>query len=149
MKVKLEKTIKAGIREVWAAFDNPDNMVHWQPTLESWNHKHGQPGHPDSVAELVYNENGRIVTVTETVTERREPDFLAGTYESSWGKTLIVNHFSAIDDSNTQWVMYSNMAFKGFMKLLTIFVGGSIRKRNEADMDRFVQFVETGTASQT
>ena len=147
MKVKIEKTINAGLQDVWSAFDNPNNLARWQPTLESYEHKYGEPGQPDSVAELVYNENGRKITITETVTERRQPDFLAGTYESNWGKALIVNHFEAIDASRTRWVMYSNMAFKGIMKLLSLFVGGSIRKRNERDMNRFVEFVETADAS--
>lgn len=149
MKVKIEKTINAGIQDVWDAFENMDNLVNWQPTLQSCEHKHGQPGQPDSVAELHYLEKGRNITITRTVAERREPDFQAGTYESGWGKALVVNHFSAIDASKTRWVMYSNMAFKGIMKVFSIFVASSIRKRNEEDMERFVRFVEGRPVSQT
>ena len=147
MKVHIEKTINANIKKVWAVMDDPDNLTRWQPTLESWTHKYGEPGQPDSVSELVYDENGRKVTMTETVTERREPDFLAGTYESNWGKTLIVNTFKAVDDERTKWDLYSNTSFKGMMRFFAIFFAGSIRKRTEADMSRFVEFVESGSVS--
>jgi hypothetical protein len=146
MKFSIEKTIDARLHDVWKAFDNPDNLSRWQPTLESWMHKHGTPGQPDSIAELIYNENGRKATMTQTVTERRQPDFLAGTHESARGKALIVNHFKSIDDSTTKWIRYSNMVFKSFMKIMSVFVGGQIRKRNENDMDRFKKFVETESA---
>ena len=149
MKVHIEKTINADIKRVWAVMDNPDNLSRWQPTLESWTHKFGEPGQPDSVAELVYNENGRKIIMTETVTERRKPDFLAGTYETNWGKTLIVNTFEALSDGKTKWDLYSNSSFKGMMKIFSIFFAGSIRKRTEADMSRFVAFVENGPVSQS
>lgn len=145
MKFNIEKTINASLQDVWSAFDNPDNMYQWQPTLESYEHRHGVPGQPDSVAELTYNEERGKVVLTETVSERREPDFMAGTYESEWARILIVNHFEAIDESTTRWIMYSNMAFKGFMKVMALFMGSSIRKRNDADMERFKNFVEKGS----
>lgn len=142
LKIRIETIISAGLAEVWRAFDDPDNLGRWQPTLASCTHKFGKPGQPDAVTELQYNENGKQVTITETITERRQPVFLAATYDSAWGKTLTVNHFEAIDDSTTRWVVYSNIAFKGFMKLASVFVAGSIQKRNDADMQRFKHYVE-------
>lgn len=76
MKMKYEAQIKAGRDLVWATFDNPDNISRWQPTLKSFVHQAGQPG---SVSELIYDENGRKVVMTETVTERREPQLPAET----------------------------------------------------------------------
>jgi hypothetical protein len=79
----------------------------------------------------------------ETVTERREPDFIAGTRESAMGKTVIVNHFAALGDGQTRWSMYANHTFGGIYKLLGIFFAGSIRKRNEEIMDNFKLYTET------
>ena len=143
MKLNCEQVIKADRRTVWAAFDNPHNMRKWQPTLESFMHKSGVPGQPGSVSELVYDEKGRKVIMTETVTERREPDFLAGTYESPWGKTLIVNHFEAVDEHTTRWSAWCNFTFRGLMRFMAPFIAGSIRRRTEADMRRFRQLVES------
>jgi uncharacterized protein YndB with AHSA1/START domain len=147
MKMKYEAIIDANRDFVWAEFDDPDNLQRWQPTLRSVTHKSGQPGQPGAVSELVYDENGKEIVMTETVTERRQPDFLAGCYDNAWAKTLIVNHFEAIDDNTTRFVSYSNMIFKGMMKVLSLFVARSIRERVEADMHRFKLFVETEAAN--
>ncbi|MGB5739015.1 MAG: SRPBCC family protein, partial [Woeseia sp.] len=102
MKYKTEVIINAPRERVWAEFDNPDNMARWQPTLESFVHRSGTPGQPGAVSELIYNENGRKVVMIETINERREPDFLAGIYESNFGTTTIVNQFEELGDSQTK-----------------------------------------------
>ncbi len=147
MKMKYEAEIQASRDFVWATFDNPDNLSRWQPTLESFTHQAGEPGQPGAVSELVYNENGKKITMTETVTERRKPQFMAGIYDNAWATTLIVNHFEEIDDNTTRFISYSNMNFKGIMKIMSLFVGKSIRARAEADLHRFKLLVETEAAS--
>ena len=146
MKFRHEIVIDADQDSVWAAFDDPGNMQARQPTLESFTRKSGMDGHPGAVAELVYNENGRKVTLLETVTERREPHFMAGTYESDAGNSLIVNHFEDTGDGRTRWTMYGNHSFKGIFRFLSLFFAGSIRKRNEDMMNNFKLFAETRQA---
>lgn len=146
MKMNYEAVIRASRDRVWATFDNPDNLSRWQPTLESFTHQSGIPGHPGAMSELVYDENGKKITMTETVVERREPAFLAGTYDNAWATTLVVNHFEAIDQNTTRFTAYTNIRFKGIMKIMSLFVARSIRARAEADLDRFKLLVETDTA---
>lgn len=146
MKMKHQQIIDASPDFVWAMFDNPDNLSRWQPTLKSFTHKSGEPGQPGAVSELVYDENGKKVVMTETVTERRKPHFMAGTYDNARANSLIVNHFEAIDDETTRFVCYSNMHFKGIMKIMSLFVANSIRKRVEADLNRFKLLVESEAA---
>lgn len=146
MKFRHEIIIDADPQRVWAAFDNTGNMKAWQPTLESFTRKSGEDGQPGAVAELVYHENGRKVTLVETITERREPHFIAGIYESDAGNALIVNHFEDAGDGCTRWTMYGNHTFRGIFRLLGLFVAGSIRKRNEAMMNNFKLFAETQEA---
>ena len=109
MKLKYETVIDASLETVWAAFDNPDNMSRWQQNLESFSHISGEPGQPGAVSELVYDEKGKKLILKETITERREPYFLAGTYESPVATTLVVNHFEAIDENSTRWTSWSNL----------------------------------------
>jgi uncharacterized protein YndB with AHSA1/START domain len=146
MKMKHERIIRAGRNLVWAKFDDPGNLSRWQPTLESFTQVAGKPGQPGAVAQLVYNEKGKRVVMTETVTERRQPHFLAGTYESAWASSLVVNHFEEIDENTTRLVSYSNMKFKGIMRVMALFAAKSIRDRVEADLNRFKLLVETEAA---
>jgi len=148
MKLKFELTIDANRDKVWAAFDNPDNMTKWQPSLAPFTPVSGIPGQPDSVSKLVYKENGKQIVMTETITERRKPDFMAGVYETDFGKSLVVNRFEAIDENTTRWLSWCNFSFKGVMRFMSLFLAGSIRKRTEADMGRFKLLVETENASE-
>ncbi len=146
MKIRVEAEIRASRDFVWAVFDNPDNLPRWQPTLESFTHQTGEAGQPRVSSELVYNENGKKITMIETVTERRKPQFMAGIYESARTTSLIVIHLEEIDDNTTRFVSYTNMKFKGIMRILSLFVGNSVRIRAEADLNRFKLLVETDAA---
>lgn len=146
MKLQTQVLIDADLESVWRAFDNPDNISRWQTNLKSFTHKSGEPGQPGAVSELLYDENGRDVLLTETITERRDPDFLAGTYESNWGTTVIVNHFEKMGGQQTRWVSYSRHSFKGIMRFLAIFMRKTICKRLDDDMQRFKLFVESQAA---
>ncbi|MGB5353372.1 MAG: SRPBCC family protein [Woeseia sp.] len=146
MKYKTEVIINAPRERVWAEFDNPDNMTRWQPTLESFVHRSGTPGQPGAVSELIYNENGRTVVMIETINERREPDFLAGIYESNFGTTTIVNQFEELGDSQTKWTVWCNFRFRGFMKLVAFFVSKSIRDRTDCDLQRFKELAESSSS---
>jgi hypothetical protein len=78
-----------------------------------------------------------------TVTERREPDFIAGTYESATSKAIIVNQFEDVGEGQTRWSMYANHTFKGIYKLLSVFFGSTIRKNHEEIMNNFKLYTET------
>jgi len=146
MKHKTEILIDADRATVWRIFDDPDNMTAWQPTLTSFTHKSGTPGQPDAVSELVYDENDREVVMTETITARREPDFLGGIYESRWATVVIFNHFEQTDAGQTRWVFSANYKFKGLMKIMAFFMRKSICSRSDTDMNRFKLLVETQLA---
>lgn len=147
MKLNLEQTIHADLQTVWSAFNNSANKGRWQQNFESLTHKSGSRGQPGAVSELIFNEGKKKIVLKETITERRDPDFLACTYESSQGKTIIVNHFSAIDNTSTRWFSWCNFTFSGPMKFTAFFIAGSIEKRIAADMQRFKLLVETDEAN--
>lgn len=146
VKLNFEQIIDADLTTVWAAFVDPDNMGRWQQNFESHTHKSGVRGQPGATAELVFKDGKKKTILRETITERREPDFLAGSYESANGTTMIVNHFESIDATTTRWTSWCNFSFKGMMKIMAVFVAGSIRKRTEGDMQRFKLLVETSEA---
>lgn len=146
MKHKAEIVIDAGRDAVWKMFDSTENMTRWQPTLKSFTHVSGVPGQPDAVSELVYDENGREIKMIETITARREPEFLGGTYDSDFGSVVIINRFEDLGHGRTRWASHSNHTFKGVMKILALFARRSICRRLDADMNRFKLMVETELA---
>jgi uncharacterized protein YndB with AHSA1/START domain len=149
MKRRNEIVIDADRETVWQSFCNPGNRSRWQPTLKSVTHRSGTPGEPGQVAELVYVENGREVVMTETLTEKRRPDFMAGTYETAHGHATVVNHFEAIGATQTRWTVYFYHRFKGIMRLMGPLFRKSVNARTEDRMQRFRRLVETGPAGRS
>jgi len=146
MKLNFEQKIDASLETVWAAFNTSSNKERWQQNFESYKHSTGDPGRPGAISELEFNENGKIMTVNETITECREPVFLSASYKSKYASTIIVNHFESIGEDKTRWTSWCNFSFKGFMKIMALFIAGTIRKRTEDDMHRFKLMVETDEA---
>ena len=146
MKAKFEGIVDADRNAVWDAFDNPDNISKWQTTLKSITHKSGTPGEVGAITELVYDENGRKLVITETITERLQPAFMAGIYATKGSKSLIVNYFETIGDDKTRWVSHANHNFSGFMKLVSLFIRKTICDRTKNDMQRFKLLVESQRA---
>lgn len=146
MKLNFEQTIDASLETIWAAFNNSANKGRWQQNFEAYKHTTGDPGQSGAISELTFNENGKMMIVNETITECREPDFLSASYESKYASTIIVNHFESIDENTTRWTSWCNFTFKGFMKIMALFIAGTIRKRTEDDMHRFKLMVETDEA---
>jgi uncharacterized protein YndB with AHSA1/START domain len=146
MKLNYEIEIDAGIDFVWGAFTNPENMGRWMHNFETFTPKSGEPGQPGATAKVVFNENGKRVEMLETITERRDPDFLAANYETEHGTTIIVNHFEAIDEDHTRWSSWCRFTFTGFMRFMSLFISGAIRKRTESDLQRFKLMVESDLA---
>jgi hypothetical protein len=146
MKLNFEQTIDAGLDTVWAAFNNAANKGRWQKNFASYTHKSGDPGQPGAFSELIFNENGKLLVVNETILECRAPDFLSASYDSKHATTIIVNHFQSVDKNTTGWTSWCNFTFKGFMKIMALFLAGTIRKRTEDDMHRFKLLVETDEA---
>ena len=146
MKLNFEIEIDAGKDVVWEAFTDPANMARWVQNFESFTPKSGEPGQPGATAEVAFDENGKRVVMLETITERRDPDFLAGTYDTEHGRTVIVNHFESIDANHTRWTSWCRFSLTGFMRLISLFVGRMVRKRTEGDMQRFKLMVESDLA---
>lgn len=146
MKLRNQITIDADPETVWQLFEDRDTLPRWQPTLRSLRHRGGPKGEPGQVTELVYEEKGREVVMTETLTEKRSPDFIAGLYESDWGHATIVNHFEAVEDGRTRWTMYANHDFKGIGGFMSFLFRRSISARTEDWMQRFKLLVETSAA---
>ena len=149
MKLNFEQTIDASLRTVWAAFNTSSNKRRWQQNFESYTHKSGDPGQSGAISELIYNENGKMIVISELITELRKPTFLSAVYESKYATTIIVNHFKSIDGNTTRWTAWCNFTFKGFMKIMALFIAATIRKRTEDDMHRFKLLVETDEAGRT
>lgn len=141
MKYTCEVTINRPRPDVVALFDNPDHMKVWQEGLQSFEHISGEAGHPGAKSRLVYDMNGRVIEMTETIIKRNLPDEFTGTYDAE-GVHNIVENFFHDEGSNTRWTMVSDFQFSGFMAVASIFMRPIFRRQTMRIMNSFKRFAE-------
>ncbi len=144
MRMTVEVTLDKSRQEVWKAFDSPANMRKWQPTLKSFEPVSGTPGQVGAVSRLTYDENGRSIVLTETITLRQELVAFAGMYDSGHAVNTVQNSFTEVAPGRTKWVMEADLLFRGFLKLMAPFIRGTIEKRMRTDVERFKTLLEAG-----
>jgi hypothetical protein len=143
MKFILELPIHRSRAEVWKAFDNPENMKKWQPTLHSFERISGIQGQPGAVSRLTYEENGRQFTLIEKVTYREEPERLDGVYENDFADNIVRNTFSEQSNNQTLWRVETEYKFKTLiMRILGPIMKKNFVVRTQRDMERFKEMVK-------
>jgi hypothetical protein len=143
MKYTCELNINIPRKKVIELFDNPDNLKKWQPELVSFEHMSGEPGQVGAKSKLRYKMGKREVDMIETITVRNLPDEFSGSYEAKGVFNTFINKFEAIDENTTRWWTESDFQFSGFMSIMSIFMGGAMRKQTETMMNNFKQFAES------
>jgi len=144
MKFTLELPINKSRVHVWKAFDNPENMKKWQPSLISFETISGTQGQPGAVSKLTYKEKEREFSLMEKVTHRDEPKRLDGVYENNFADNIIRNTFIAQSTDRTLWVMETEFAFKTLiMRILGPLMKKNFVERTQKVMERFKEMVES------
>ena len=143
MKFTLELPIKGSRAEVWKAFDNPENMKKWQPSLISFETISGRQGRPGAVSKLTYKEREREFSLMERVTYREEPHRLDGVYENDFADNTVRNTFIEQDTEHTLWRVETEFRFKTlFMRILGPIMKKNFVLRTQRDMKRFKELLE-------
>lgn len=146
MKVQFETIIDVNLMDVWKTFVDQDQRARWQRDFHAYEQVSGSAGHPGSVARLTFVERNRERTLSETITERREANFLAATYASDEGTSLIVHQFEAIHENRTRCTSWGNLRFNGIAKVTSLFSAKAIKNRMEDDMQRLKLLLESNVA---
>lgn len=144
MKFTVQLPIHKSRLEVWKAFDNPDNMKKWQPSLISFDRISGAQGQPGAVARLTYEENGRQFALIEKVTYREEPQRLDSVYENDFADNIVRNKFIEQGNDQTLWVVETEYKFKTLiMRILGPIMKKNFVARTQKDTERFKELVES------
>jgi uncharacterized protein YndB with AHSA1/START domain len=144
MEFTLELPINKSRAEVWKAFDTPENMKKWQPSLVSFETVSGMQGQPGAVSKLTFKDNEREFSLMEKVTHRAEPHRLDGVYENSFADNAVRNTFIEQGKEQTLWVVETEFKFKTLlMRILGPILKKNFVMRTQRDMERFKQMVES------
>jgi len=135
------------LREVYAAFNNPDNLPRWISGLQRTEPISGTPGHVGAKTRQIYLERGRTVELIETITAHEPMKRFAGEIDGQGVSCAI--HVEFVDRGrSTLVVARADMRSRSFMlSLMMPFIKGSIRKRQGGDFERFKRLLEAGELS--
>lgn len=141
MKYHCETVIGLPRERVIALFDDPTNLVKWQPELLKFEPVEGIPGQEGAKAKLTYRIGKRELEMIETVTLRELPARFDAIYETRGVFNRVSNWF--IDhETTTVWAVESEFRFGGAMAALSLFMWGTFRKQTQRFMHQFKTFAE-------
>ncbi len=143
MKFALELSLPKSRDEIWKAFNNPENIKNWQPSLEKFETISGIQGQAGSVSKLTYKEGKREFSLLEKITHCAAPDRLDSAYENEFADNSIMNTFVVVSENETLWRVEVEFIFKTLlMKIIGPLMKTNYILRTERDMQRFKTFVE-------
>ncbi len=143
MKFTVDLTLNRDRRNVWKAFDNPANMKRWMPSLQSFEPQTGREGQVGAVSKLIYAQDGRIITMYETITAREEPNRFSGRYNTGDVVNFLDNEFIELNPHQTHWKLHAEFKFTGILSIIAPFMKKSIIQQTRQDMERFKNMVES------
>ncbi len=142
MKYTIEVDIDRPLNEVVEKFDNQDNYSSWMKGLESFENIEGKQGQEGSKTKFNFKMGKRNMVMIETVLKRDLPKQYLVSYEVNGVYNEVDNRFEKIDDNKTLYTTYQYFKFKGFMRVLAFFIGGSFKKQSLKYANDFKKFVE-------
>lgn len=140
---KVTVTINQPVETVWDKLMNPDNLKFWLIGFISAEHVSGEYGQTGAISKLKFNERGKEMEITETVTAIKP--------NQQYSFTMSSTAFNAETDirlisfgNRTEMIQKVQFFSKQFfMKLFMPLIKKAMKKRMENELIRFKNFVET------
>jgi len=147
MKFIVEIHIKRSINKVVTHFECHDFRLCRERGLTNIRHLSGLPGQ-DGARYLLHYENGsKALTIEEKILANRLPEEFIAHYSTPGIDYTVSSKFIAVAEFETIWVMEMDFTFSGFQSFLSIFMRPSLKKRSQAIMNHFKQFIEKEAGS--
>lgn len=147
MLAELSIEVERPLKDVYAAFNNPDNLPRWLSGLQRTEPISGRPGEVGSKTRQIYLERGRIVELVETITAHEPMKRLSNELEGPG--MLCAIHVEFVDRGDRTLVLARTelRSRSLMMSLMLPFLRSSVRKRQTADLERFKERLEAGDLS--
>jgi hypothetical protein len=142
MKYIISTTIQKPIDEVISLFDNPDNLIHSFPTLESSELIQGKAGQPGAKTRMHFKNGNRTIILIETVLVRNYPHEFTCAYEAPNIYNTVKNSFSKAGENTTLYTSEQEFKLKGVVKIIGWIMPGAFKKEGLKHMMRFKEFAE-------
>lgn len=147
MHYQLEKELNLPAEKAYELLIDQSKYPRWMPTLKSVEPIEGEPGKVGYKSILTFDDNGKVMSMVESLTAIEPPLSFRVTYEGGPVWNQIENRFVVLDEKRTKWEFDCEFRFRGFMKVMAFFAKGMFVKESEKNLERFREFAEAEHAS--
>lgn len=137
-----EVVINASREKVIELFENPDNLIKWQPGFISMEHLTGDLNEVGSTYELKYKMGKRDLVMKETIIAKNLPDTITFTYDAKGVWNEVCNNFEIVDENTTKYWTDNEFKMRGMMKIIAFLFPKAFTKQSQKYLDLFKEFVE-------
>ncbi len=127
---------------VWAYFVDQKNLSNWLPNVKSIENISGEPLTSGSKFKMTFEEDGREIVMTETMTEVKEKEVFAFILEND---VMKANARITFIDKGNQTEVIENNTFEGgniFWKSLFVVLKSSFKQNSQAAYDKLKANIE-------
>lgn len=136
-------TVNAPVSKTFAVFNDTANMHKWMNNFKSINNISGAKNEVGSKWAITYNENGRDLVITETITAYEPEKLFAFDMEDEFAKFQIEIHFEEVN-GQTVIKQTSKGAGKNIpARSMIALVSGSIEKQQQEMYNKLKTLVES------
>lgn len=125
-------------------FADPDNRSEYQDGFERWEMVSGTAGEEGAVSKLYYENRGREMVLTETITANHLPNSLEAFYEHSHMDNTLTTTFTALSENQTRYEIEGEYtALRGIVpNVMARIFPGIFTKQAQGWLDNFKVFAE-------
>ncbi len=142
MNHTLEATINKPLDEVITFYKNPEKYPLWMEGLKEHRNIKGSHGEEGTESVFVFDMKGREMELKEAVLISDFPHKHAVQYNTPGMIHTVEFEFSEIDEQSTKIINHNDFQFSGFMKIMSFFMGGALKKQSQKYLDAFKSAAE-------
>lgn len=146
MKVETKIEINKPPSDVFDFMMDEENLSLWIKNFVKLERLQGEDGQVGSTSRHVYNENGKTIEFVEEITAIEKGRLMESVLRNKNMEILIRNTMEASESQSTKLFVYSELRpLNLFYKMLTIFSKKKIVKRQQEDIERLKNAIESLT----
>jgi len=140
--------VNAPVEQSWAVFSDPSRMGEWLVGFKSIETVSGQPDSVGSKYKMVFEENGRLMKMTETVTAIKPNELFAFTLDARPMIDKVEVRFSG-DGEKTEIVAMNHIEGKNLIwKSILRLSKSNMKKRGQEVYNKLKNLIEASAAEE-
>ncbi|NAS11864.1 SRPBCC family protein [Poritiphilus flavus] len=140
-----EIMVNKPVAESWAVTQDEEKLSAWLPGFQKIEHISGSPGTVGAVSDVYFENDGKQMTIRETITEIVPNESISMSYESDFMNMDYKMAMTSVD-GKTKISSSTTAAGNGvFSRSMMAFIGGTFKSQEETNLTKLKKTIEQNT----